>query len=88
MEGMIGLFSCSINIAALHAERPVQMAKAAGLVRALSVHMSRLGGAAAVLERKTWRGEITYEVGEWDLLVSGFKGIEGGDGYSVEITTP
>ena len=87
-EGMIGLFSSSIDIAALHAERPVQMAKAAGLVRALVVHLSRLGGAAAVLGRKRWSWDKTYEVREWDLLVSGFKGIEGGGGHSVEITTP
>ena len=86
--GMIRLFPSSIDIAALHVECPVQMAKAAGLMRALDVHLSRLGGAAAVLERKTWTGEETYKVGEWDLLVSGFKGIEGGGGHSVEITTP
>ena len=88
MEGMMQLFSSSIDHAGLDAVCPVQMAKAEGLVRALDVHMSRLGGAAAVLERKrrSWGRETTYEVGEWDLLVSGFKGFEGG-GYSVGITT-
>ena len=86
MEGMIRLFSSSIDIAALHAKCPVQMAKAAGLVRALDERMSRLGGAAAVLERKRSIWEHTYKVGEWDLLVSRFKGIEGGGGHSVEIT--
>ena len=80
MEGMIRLFSSSIDIAALHAEHPVQMAKAAGLVRALDVHLSRLGGVAAVLERKRSSWDTTYEVGGWEFLVSGFKGIEGGDG--------
>ena len=87
MEGMIDLFSYSINIAALHAECPVQMAKAAGLVRALDVQMSRLGGAAAVLERKRRRWDTTFEVGKWEFLVSRFKGIEGGGGHSVEIRT-
>ena len=87
MEGMIDLFSYSINIAALHAECPVQMAKAAGLVRALDVQMSRLGGAAAVLERKRRRWDTTFEVGKWEFLVSCFKGIEGGGGHSVEIRT-
>ena len=47
---MIRLFSSSINIAALNAMYPVQMAKAAGLVRALDVRISRLRGAAAVLD--------------------------------------
>ena len=83
-EGMIRLFSSSIDIAALNAVCPEQMAKAAGLVRALDVHMSRLGGAAAVLERtRCWFYLPTQkisEVGEWDSLVSRFEGIEGGDG--------
>ena len=75
MEGMIRLFFFSNDIAALHAERPVQMAKAAGLVRALDVHLPRLGGAAAVLEREKSTWKHPYKVGEWDLLVSRFKGI-------------
>ena len=59
------------------------MAKAAGLVRALDVRISRLGGAAAVLDG-TRRGfdlprQKISEIGEWDSLVSRFKGIEGGD---------
>ena len=80
---MIRLFSSSIDIVALNAEHPVQMAKAAGLVRALGVHISRLGGAAAVLEgtRRGFDlpGQKISEVGEWDSLVSRFKGIDGGD---------
>ena len=87
MEGMFRLFSSSIDIAVLHAECPVQMAKAVGLVMALVEHLSRLGGVVAVLGRKKWSWDKTYEVQEWDLLVSGFKGIEGGGGHSVEITT-
>ena len=82
-EGMIRLFSSSIDIAALDAEYPVQMAKAAGLVRALDDHMSRLGGAVAVLDgTRCWfdlPGQKICEVGEWDSLVSRLKGIEGGD---------
>ncbi|EDR04280.1 uncharacterized protein LACBIDRAFT_330779 [Laccaria bicolor S238N-H82] len=50
--GMMRLCPSSIDIAALDTVYPVQMAKAAGLVRALDVHMSRLGGAAAVLGRE------------------------------------
>ena len=102
VEGMIWLFSSSINIAGLNGVCPEQMAKAGGLVGALNVHLSTLGGAAGVLERRrrSWDttsdvgdttydvGDTTYEVGEWDLLVSRFKGIEGGGGHSVEITTP
>ena len=81
-EGMIRLFSASIDIAALHAVCPVQMAKAAGLVRALDV-----GGAAAVLAR--YRGwDSINDVRKWEFLVSRFKGIEGGGGHSIEITTP
>ena len=90
-EGMIRLFSSSIDIAGLDAVCPVQMAMAARLVRALDVHMSRLGGAAAVLERKNGferrRGrrrldfplERTCEVVEWEFLVSSFEGIGGGE---------
>ena len=83
-EGMIRLFSSSIDIAALNAEYPVQMTKAAGLVRALDEQMSRLGGAAAVLERtRCWFDLLeqkTCEVGEWHSLVCRFEGIEGGGG--------
>ena len=87
-EGMIRLFPSSIDIAALDTVCPVQMAKAARLVRALDVHMSRLGGAAAVLgrEREKWWheffGEKAFEVEEWAFLVSAFDGIdhEGDDG--------
>ena len=60
------------------------MAKVAGLVRALDVHISRLGGAAAAVLDRTRRGfdlprQKFSEIGEWDSLVSRFKGIEGGD---------
>jgi len=85
-EGMIRLFPSSIDIAALDGVCPVEMAKVAGFVKALDVHMSRLGGAAAVLGRRgRWLHvffsmEKACEVGEWDFLVSGFEGIEGGDG--------
>ena len=87
-EGMIRLFPSSIDIAALDTVCPLQMAKAARLVRALDVHMSRLGGAAAVLgrEREKWWheffGEKAFEVEEWAFLVSAFDGIdhEGDDG--------
>ena len=82
-EGMIRLSSSSIDIAALNAVCPEQMAKAAGLVRALGVHISKLGGAAAVLDG-TRRGfdlseQKISEIGEWDFLVTRFNGIERGD---------
>ena len=93
MEGMIRLFSSSIDIAALSAVCPEQMAKAAGLVRALDEHLSRLGDAATVLgaatvlkRRRSW--DTAYGVGEWESLVSRFQGIEGGGGHSDEMTTP
>ena len=47
---MIRLFTSSINIVALNAVYPVQMAKVAGLVRAPDVHISRLRGVAVVLD--------------------------------------
>ena len=80
---MIRLFSSSIDIVVLNAECPVQMAKAAGLVRALGVDISKLGGAAAVLDGMR-RGfdlpeQKISEIGEWDSLVTRFNGIEGGD---------
>ena len=74
-EGMIRLFSSSIDIAALDA---VCLAKAAGLVRALDEHMSTLGGTAAVLESKwDWSLDFpiekTCEIGEWDSLVNNLR---------------
>ena len=48
-----------------------------------SVHISKLGGMVVVLDNMRCRFDLPRqkisEVGEWDSLVSRFKGIKGGD---------
>ncbi|KAF8154424.1 hypothetical protein B0H34DRAFT_660573 [Crassisporium funariophilum] len=75
-EGMLTVFNPSVDLSWLESLCP-EISKALSFVQSLEVHMSNLGGPAAILLREKWWLDDweTYSLDDWNRFLENFQSL-------------